>query len=146
MARRPIIGRGTRSTIHLDPVEMRQLMRALRRGRSLEDRKTAIINVMKAAAEPAREDMEQSAPVDTGRLADSFRSRKLLKVPPRVFGIRVGAVSESKLAGWRAHFTELGTKHHDAQPFIARAIARQTPIVLKNLRVGLQSLLKSLIK
>ncbi len=80
MARRPIIGRGTRSTIHLDPVEMRQLMRALRRARSFEDRKAAIIKVMKEAAEPAREDMERSAPVDTGRLSDSFRSRKLLKV------------------------------------------------------------------
>lgn len=146
MARRPIIGRGTRSTIHLDPVEMRQLMRALRGARSLEDSKAAIIKVMKEAAEPARADMERNAPVDTGVLSNSFRSRKLLKVPPRVFGIRVGAVSESKLAGWRAHFTELGTKHHAAQPFIARAIARQTPKVLQNLRVGLQSLLNSLIK
>lgn len=146
MARRPIIGRGTRSTIHLDPVEMRQLMRALQRGRTLEQRKSAIIKVMKEAAEPARKDMSENAPVDTGVLSNSFRSRKLLKVPPRVFGIRVGAVSESRLAGWRAHFTELGTKHHAAQPFIARAIARNTPIVLKNLRVGLQSLLNSLIK
>ena len=146
MARRPIIGRGTRSTIHLDPVEMRQLMRALQRGRTLEQRQAAIINVMKAAAEPARKDMSESAPVDTGLLGDSFRSRKLLKVPPGVFGIRVGAVRESKLAGWRAHFTELGTKHHAAQPFIARAIARQTPVVLRNLRDGLQLLLNSLIK
>ena len=146
MARRPIIGRGTRSTIHLDPVGMRQLMRALQRGRTLEQRKSAIIKVMKEAAEPARKDMSENAPVDTGVLSNSFRSRKLLKVPPRVFGIRVGAVSESRLAGWRAHFTELGTKHHAAQPFIARAIARNTPIVLKNLRVGLQSLLNSLIK
>jgi len=146
MARRPTVGRGTRSTIHLDPVEMRQLMRALQRGRTLEQRKSAIIKVMKEAAEPARKDMSENAPVDTGVLSNSFRSRKLLKVPPGVFGIRVGAVSESRLAGWRAHFTELGTKHHAAQPFIARAIARNTPIVLKNLRVGLQSLLNSLIK
>ena len=146
MARRPTVGRGTRSTIHLDPVEMRQLMRALQRGRTLEQRKSAIIKVMKEAAEPARKDMSENAPVDTGVLSNSFRSRKLLKVPPGVFGIRVGAVSESRLAGWRAHFTELGTKHHAAQPFIARAIERNTPIVLKNLRVGLQSLLNSLIK
>ncbi len=141
---RTTVGRGTRATVMLDPVALRQLQRGLAGAMTLERRKMAIIKIMKESAEPARAEMSANAPVRTGLLSKSFRSRKLLKVPPGVFGIRVGAVSESKLAGWRAHFTELGTKNHSAQPFIQRAIARNTPLVLRNLRVGLQSLLNTI--
>lgn len=139
------IGRASRSAIHIDKTQMRALEHALRGVKGLANREQAIINVMKKATKDLEEDMGNSAPVDTGRLSDSFRTRKLLKTPPGVVGVRVGAVSDNKLAGWRAHFTELGTTHHSAQPFIGKAIGRNLPKILRDLRIDLQLLLTKLV-
>ncbi len=139
------VGRASRSYIHIDRTQLRALKHALKGAKTLEAKEEAIINIMKKAAEPLRIDMGESAPVDTGVLSKSFKTRRLLKVPMGIVGVRVGAARDSKLAGWRAHFTELGTAHHGAQPFIGKAIARHLPQILRELRVDLQLLLKKLV-
>jgi|11BtaG_2_1085332.scaffolds.fasta_scaffold00142_29 HK97 gp10 family phage protein len=142
------IGRGSKSNFHINSAlnqsELRQLQRALAGAATLENRVNTIIGIMKTSAEPARAQMQSDSPVDTGVLSNSFKSRKLLRVPKGVFGIRVGAARGSKLAGWRAHFTELGTKHHPAQPFIKKAIQKHEAGILQSLTRNLRNLLKTL--
>lgn len=135
------IGRGSRSTIHLDKTDLNRLRHGIKGAKSLQTRVSELIAIMKESAEPMRKEMEITAPVDTGALRKSFKSRKLLKAPPGIIGIRVGAARGAKLAGWRAHFPEYGTKKMAAQPFIRKAIARYLPQTLQTLKAKLQSLL-----
>lgn len=139
------IGRASRSAIHIDKTQMAALTHALKGAKSIKQREQAIINIMKKASEPLRQDMGANSPVDSGLLSKSFRTEKLQRTPPGVVGVRVGAARGSKLAGWRAHFTELGTKNHPAQPFIGKAIARHLPQILRELRIDLQLLLTKLV-
>lgn len=140
-----IVGRGSRSAIHIDRTQLRAMNHAIRGAKGIVNREQAIINAMKKATKDLEQDMGENAPVDSGLLSKSFRTRKLLKTPPGVVGVRVGAVSENRLAGWRAHFTELGTSHHSAQPFIGKAIGRNLPKILRRLRIDLQLLLTKLV-
>lgn len=135
------IGRGSKSTIHINRNDLKRVLHGIRGAKALEKRVNVIIAIMKASAEPVRAEMANTAPKDSGLLSNSFASRKLLKVPKGVIGIRVGAVRGKKYAGWRAHFPEYGTKNMAAKPFIRKAIARYLPQTLQTLKAKLQSLL-----
>lgn len=140
----------SRPNLVINPKDLQKLATTLK---GLETdfvkRENHAIRALKRAAEPLRKEMGDKAPVDEGLLAESFRSEKLKRKyiggGGQVFGKRIGAkagirVGASKakgsffggkrrLAGWRAHFQELGTKHHKAQPHIR-------PAIRKHLRPG----------
>jgi HK97 gp10 family phage protein len=110
---------------------------------SLKDRMGALNKIMRRALEPMRKDMGSRAPVDTGALSESFRVRRLRKLPRNTLGWRVGAVSGEgvgvgglgfQLAGWRDHFAELGTDHHEASPHVQPAIRANAARVEVNIR------------
>lgn len=114
----------------------------IRRMKKLKDRKKAVNRIFRRALEPMRRDMSSLAPVDTGRLRDSFRIRSIAYKDPNVWAWRVGAVSGEgtslggssfQLAGWRDHWAELGTRHHDPQPHIAPAISKNAGKVRSNI-------------
>lgn len=128
--------------IHLKDSDVRMLSRGIKGAKGVAERTNRLIEIMKVSAEPVRQEMEDLAPVRTGALGQSMRSRKLQKTSPGVVGIRVGPTRGEKLAGWRAHFIEAGTKHHAPKPFIRKAIARKLPQTLRALRLNLQILLK----
>lgn len=115
---------------------------AVRRMKKLEDRKKAINRIFRLALEPMRQDMSNFAPVDTGALQESFRIRSIAYKDPKVWAWRVGAVSGEgvgvgglsfQLAGWRDHWAELGTQHHDPHPHIAPAISKNVGKVRSNI-------------
>ena len=97
--------------------------------------------------------MEQGSPVRTGALKNSFRVRKATS--RRRFtevSVYVGAVNgkrteggaEKKMVGWRAHWAELGTRHHAGANFIQPAIRRNMPVAQRLIREGLFNLLASM--
>jgi HK97 gp10 family phage protein len=138
------------------------LVTRLRRGANMVRAERFLLRAMKIAAEPMREEMGARAPVDTGQLSRSYRTRKLQKTPKNVIGIRVGAVSgesvvgaedfdkitgvlfgqQYTLAGWRDHWAELGTIHHAPQPHVGPAIKNNLSKYRKELGVQLALLLK----
>lgn len=129
--------------------------RALRRIKSRLKRKQQLDRIMKRALEPMRKSMSDAAPVDTGALQESFRVRTLRKVPEYVWGYRVGAVSGEgvgtgglsfQLAGWRDHWAELGTQHHDPTPHIAPAINQHASSVRSNLDSEIFAYLDGLLR
>lgn len=140
-----------RSNFHIDGLAPNDpLPRRMLRFRSLATRDELFIKAMKDAAEPMRKAMASGAPLDTGALSQSFATEKLRKAPPKILGIRVGAVSGEGVwagnsfsrMGWRDHFAELGTRHHAAHPHVQPAIKSKLPEYRKRLRVNLAALIK----
>lgn len=147
----------TRGFKKTDPLASR-----LRRGRNMVRAQRFLLRAMKIAAEPMRKEMGDRAPVDTGQLSRSYRTRKLQKTPKNVLGIRVGAVSgesvvgaedfskitgvlfgqQYTLAGWRDHWAELGTVNQAPQPHVGPAIKNNLSRYRKDLGVQLALLLK----
>ncbi len=146
----------------LNPKDFAKLANTLKGfERDFFKRENSVIRALKRAAEPLRAEMGNRAPVDEGLLRESFRAEKLQKknlgVRGKLYGkrvasaagIRVGASKRKakffgggrRLAGWRAHFQELGTVKHKAQPHIR-------PAIKKHLRPGgtFRTLLKYEIK
>lgn len=116
---------------------------AIRNIKGIKNKRRAVNRIMRKALEPMRRDMSAGAPVDTGALQESFRIRSMVKVPPNVWGWRVGAVSGEgtgvgglsfQLAGWRDHWAELGTRHHEPTPHIGPAIRANVSQVETNIR------------
>jgi len=119
---------------------------------------------MARAAHGMRDAMAALAPVRTGVLSQSYRIRKLKRLPPRTLGIRVGAVSGSAvvspgrlekipgatlgdtfaMAGWRDHWAELGTVNHPPQPHVGPAIKSKTGEYNRELRSNLARILAAL--
>jgi HK97 gp10 family phage protein len=129
-----------------------QLPRLMRKYMTLQTREKELIAAMKRAAKPMKEMMENLAPVRTGALSRSYAMRKLVKTPPRVIGIRVGAVSGKGVfqgdsfakAGWRDHFAELGTVNHAPQPHVRPAINATLGTYRLNLGKELAAILRKL--
>ena len=140
----------SRPNIVINPKDLQKLANTLKGfEKDFVKRENHAVRVLKRAAEPLRKEMGDKAPVDEGLLSQSFRSEKLRRrnigTSGRVFGKRQGAVAgirvgaskakakffggSRRLAGWRAHFQELGTKNHAAQPHIR-------PAIRKHLRPG----------
>ena len=134
----------------INPKDLAKLANTLKGlERDFFKRENTVIRALKRAAEPLRKEMGDRAPVDEGILRESFRSEKLKKkylgirgrlggkTVATAAGIRVGASKakasffggKRRLAGWRAHFQELGTINHRAQPHIR-------PAIRKHLRPG----------
>ena len=129
----------------IDPRDLQKLASTLNGlNTDFMKRENHAVNALKRAAEPMRREMGDTAPKNTGLLSRSFRSEKLQrkfigtakvlgKRRGALAGIRVGASMRrskgERLAGWRAHFQELGTKNHKAQPHIR-------PAIRKHLRPG----------
>ena len=135
----------SRPNLVIDPNDLKALSGLLKGlERDFIKRENHAIRVLKRSAEPMRQEMGATAPQDTGLLSQSFRSEKLQRKyigsSGKVFGKRQGAVAgirvgaskkkakffggAKRLAGWRAHFQELGTRHHKAQPHIRKAIRK----------------------
>ncbi len=135
----------TRPNLVIDPNDLKALAGLLKGfERDFIKRENHAVRVLKRAAEPMRQEMGAKAPKDSGLLSESFRSEKLQRkyigTSGKVFGKRQGAVAgirvgaskakakffggAKRLAGWRAHFQELGTRHHKAQPHIRPAIRK----------------------
>ncbi len=129
-----------------------ELPRLMRKYYSLGSREKMLIAAMKRAAKPMKEMMENLSPVRTGALSRSYSMRKLVKTPPNTIGIRVGAVSGKGMwqgesfakAGWRDHFTELGTINHRAQPHVRPAINATLGTYRANLGKELAGILRQL--
>lgn len=140
----------SRPNLVIDPRDLKKLADTLKGFENdFMKRENHAVRALKRAAEPLRLEMGDKAPVDSGLLSESFRSEKLQrkyigssgkifgKRQGAVAGIRVGASNKKakffggakRLAGWRAHFQELGTKFHKAQPHIQ-------PAIRKHLRPG----------
>ena len=140
----------SRPNLIIDPNDLKKLTDLLKGFENdFMKRENHAVRALKRAAEPLRKEMGDNAPQDTGLLSESFRSEKLQrkyigssgkifgKRQGAVAGIRVGASNKKakffggakRLAGWRAHFQELGTKFHKAQPHIQ-------PAIRKHLRPG----------
>jgi hypothetical protein len=116
---------------------------AIRNIKKLKDRRKAVNRIMRRALEPMRKDMASRAPVLSGELSESFRTRSLRKTPKFVWGWRVGAVSGEgvgvgnlsfSLAGWRDHWAELGTVRHGPSPHVQPAIQANASQVETNVR------------
>lgn len=135
----------SRPNIRINPKDVQALQRLLRGfERDFVKRENVGVRILKRAAEPLRQEMGSKAPKDSGLLSESFRSEKLQRkyigTSGKIFGKRQGAVAgirvgaskkkakffggAKKLAGWRAHFQELGTRNHKAQPHIRPAIRK----------------------
>ena len=144
------MGLRSRPNLVIDPRDLKKLTNTLKGFENdFMKRENHAVRALKRAAEPLRQEMGEKAPVDSGLLSESFRSEKLqrkyLGSSGKVFGrrhnavsgIRVGASKRKgkffggakRLAGWRAHFQELGTVNHKAQPHIQ-------PAIRKHLRPG----------
>ena len=103
----------------------RSLRRVLRR--APDEVATELRGAIKAGADDVQADMLKRVPRRTGALASVIKikaSRDGLsaKVGPGAKGKR-----DMKKAGRRAHFTEFGTKHHAAQPFVGPALKQNRP-------------------
>lgn len=129
----------------------------LRRYLTLERRKKELYLIVRRAAEPMAEDMRKNSPVGaTGALAASFRARKAKRqkfghVSVFVGGIKSGKITGAKggivnMAGWRAHWAELGTVNHAGAYFLQPAIRRGIPVAKKKIRKGLSNLVRRLRK
>lgn len=135
----------SRPNLVIDPNDLKALTSLLKAyERDFVKRENVGVRILKRAAEPMRQEMGATAPQDSGLLSESFRSEKLQRkyigTSGKVFGRRQGAVAgirvgaskkkakffggAKKLAGWRAHFQELGTRNHKAQPHIRPAIRK----------------------
>ena len=129
----------------------------LRKYVSLEQRQKELYLILKRAGEPMAADMRQGSPSGaTGALAASFRARKAKKkkfghVSVFVGGIKKGTITGAKggivkMAGWRAHWAELGTVNHQGAYFLQPAIRRGIPVAKKKIRKGMQNLVRRLRK
>lgn len=88
-------------------------------------------------------DMAAGAPVETGALRDSIRTRiSSDKLGARVGFFEKGGKREWKKAGWRAHFVEFGTRQRPATPFIQPAAFRTFPLILKNIKAAVNRALE----
>lgn len=94
-------------------------------------REKALERAMRRTLEPIRKAMNAGAPVDYGILSKSHRTSKkkggiaagklvLRTGPSRGMGRFEG--SRQRLAGWRAHFIEFGTEHHQGTRYLKKAI------------------------
>ena len=94
-------------------------------------REKALERAMRRTLEPIRKAMNAGAPVNYGILSKSHRTSKkrggidagklvLATGPSSGLGRFEG--SRQKLAGWRAHFIEFGTKNHTGTKYLKKAI------------------------
>lgn len=129
------------------------LPKILRRQMNLKKRKETLYKILKRAAEPMAADMRQGSPVRTGALQASFRARKARKkikfteVAVFVGGVNGNYVSggqSKKMAGWRAHWAELGTVNHPGNYFLQPAIRRGIPVAQAKIRKSMANLLKKM--
>lgn len=129
----------------------------LRKYVTLETRKKELYLILKRAGEPMAADMRRNSPVgSTGALAASFRARKAKRqkfghVSVFVGGIKSGTITSGKggvvkMAGWRAHWAELGTVNHPGAYFLQPAIRRGIPVAKERIRKGMANLVRRLKK
>lgn len=114
------------------------LERALLRVASVM-RNPVLREAVSEAAEPVREDAERLAPVgETGELSGGMTKVSMKGTPERA-AERVGPSEDA----WYGFFQEVGTMHHDAQPFLRPALdmnrAKSVGIVRRRLRAELLS-------
>lgn len=118
----------------MDVSELAELMKAVER--DFAKREKALYNPMRRTMEPIRLDMNAGAPVDDGILNKSHRTSRLrrsrgrgvtaLRTGPSTGRGKIGGES-TKLAGWRAHFSEFGTTHSAGTGYLNTAISKHWP-------------------
>ncbi len=126
------------------------LPRLLRSAFGLKERRARLEKIVKDAGKPMAADMAAGAPVDTGRLRASFGVQKSKKSNFNTISYFVGARKGrttfggqvGRFAGWRAHWAELGTKHHSGAFFIQPAIRKNIPVAIQRIRNGVANLVR----
>ena len=123
-----------------DLTELSELMKVAER--DFAKREKALVNPMRRALNPLREQMNDNAPVEHGILNKSHRTSRLKGyLRAGTVTMRTGPSSgmgklegiRQKLAGWRAHFSEFGTKNHKGTGYLDAAITQHWPTLANRL-------------
>lgn len=86
----------------------------------------SLAKAAKAGAEPILRSARQKAPVDTGRLRDSLRSKYAYQ-SSRAVRVEISSNMKPKGSSWHSYdyYQEFGTSQHPAQPFMRPAADEQ---------------------
>lgn len=115
----------------LKRVESRLVDRAIRKGVS-------------SAANPVRQEMKSRAPKRTGVLRREIRKKSSTEHDTAI--VRVGVSYRKNVAIWqRALFQERGTKHMDAQPYVAPTANVMSDRVQADVRELIETRLEELL-
>lgn len=108
-----------------------------------DDIKAGVQDAIKDSADVVYSDALSRAPVDEGDLAAALH-RKLSgdKLAARIGYWRKGNIRRWKRAGWRAHFTEFGTKDQPAQPFLGPAFRKNKTWIINRIERAVDLALK----
>lgn len=124
----------------MDIKELADLMKAVEK--DFAKREKALYNPVRRSLDPIRKDMNANAPVEHGILNKSHRVSRVKgskgkdKTAARVgpsTGIGKIEGARTRLAGWRAHFAEFGTKHHRGTGYLGAAISLHWPNIQNKL-------------
>lgn len=122
--------------------------RLRRRLRTLDkDTRSEIRAVMEKSGQELAKRIEDTAPKDTGGMADQVR----YKVSNDGLGVSVGYSAKAagfkrnwKRGGFKALWQEFGTKHHPAQPFIRPAFRQSLTKILDRIDDAVSNTIKRL--